>query len=346
MKAPEKRPTLADIARAGCVSRMSVSLALRNHPSLPIATRARLQEIARALGYRPNPMISALMRSLRARRMRRPSVTLAYVTAFPTRDGWRRRPMFRRAFEGAQHRADQLGYRLEEFWLSEPGMNSPRLSQILRARGICGVLIAPLPRPRGHCSLDWDQFASATIGYSLLRPSLHRAENHQARTMQLALRRLAKLGYRRPGLVLSERFDARGDYNWSAAFLARQHRLAADGLIPPLIVSEFSVPLLRKWFRRHRPDVVLSGDLAVFRSLRTLSRGQTAPVGFVHLEWSSDLEGIAGVRQNAWRVGAAAVDLVVEQLEHGAYGIPDVPKTVLIEGEWIDGPTARALTAA
>ncbi len=253
--------------------------------------------------------------------------------------------MFRRAFEGAQHRADQLGYRLEEFWLSEPGMNSQRLSQILRARGICGVLIAPLPRPRGHCSLDWDQFASATIGYSLLRPSLHRAENHQARTMQLALRRLAKLGYRRPGLALSERFDARGDYNWSAAFLARQHRLSPPDVIPPLIFPELRATQLRQWFRRYRPDVVLAGDLAVLQHLRGFSRDRAASVGFVHLEWSPDLEGVAGVRQNTWRVGAATVDLVVEQLEHGAYGIPDVPKTVLIEGEWMDGVTARPLAA-
>jgi hypothetical protein len=39
-------------------------------------------------------------------------------------------------------------------------------------------------------------------------------------------------------------------------------------------------------------------------------------------------------------VGAAAVDLVVEQLHGNSYGLPEIPKTVLIEGRWITGTTA------
>jgi hypothetical protein len=39
-------------------------------------------------------------------------------------------------------------------------------------------------------------------------------------------------------------------------------------------------------------------------------------------------------------VGAAALYLVVEQLHGNSFGIPQNPKTVLIEGRWVPGTTA------
>src|ERR1044071_9901410 len=53
--------TLQEIAEEGHVSRATVSLALRNHPSIPSETRGRIQAVANRLGYRPNPLISTLM---------------------------------------------------------------------------------------------------------------------------------------------------------------------------------------------------------------------------------------------------------------------------------------------
>jgi hypothetical protein len=50
--------------------------------------------------------------------------------------------------------------------------------------------------------------------------------------------------------------------------------------------------------------------------------------------------GCAGIDQSGERVGAAAVDLVVEQLHANEFGRPPNPKTVLIEGRWVPGKTA------
>ena len=55
---------------------------------------------------------------------------------------------------------------------------------------------------------------------------------------------------------------------------------------------------------------------------------------------TAELAGCAGIDQNNEQVGAAAVDLVVEQLHGNSYGLPEIPKTVLIEGRWITGTTA------
>ena len=54
---------LAVAERAG-FSRATVSRALRNHPGIPEATRQRVVDAAAALGYRPNPLVAALMAQL------------------------------------------------------------------------------------------------------------------------------------------------------------------------------------------------------------------------------------------------------------------------------------------
>ena len=86
----ERRVTLADIAAKAAVHVTTVSLALRNHPRLPEATRQRIQALAEELGYRPDPMLRALV-AYRGRAMdRRNTPTLAYVTNWATRWGWKK----------------------------------------------------------------------------------------------------------------------------------------------------------------------------------------------------------------------------------------------------------------
>ncbi|GGF04406.1 LacI family transcriptional regulator [Aliidongia dinghuensis] len=60
------RPTLVDIAHAAGVSKATVSLVLRNHPSIPKRTHDRIMQIARDLGYVYNRGAAA-MRSAETR---------------------------------------------------------------------------------------------------------------------------------------------------------------------------------------------------------------------------------------------------------------------------------------
>ena len=167
------------IAQAAGVSHVTVSLALRNDPRLPVETRRRVQDVARELGYRPNPLVHALMSQVRARKPMKNITTIAFLTAFPTPDAWRKvSHVYRDYFDGAVERAAELGYRVEEIWAKEPGMTGRRLSDVLETRGIRGLLVGPLPPSRGHLSLDWSRFVSATMGYSMWRPDLHRASSN------------------------------------------------------------------------------------------------------------------------------------------------------------------------
>jgi LacI family fructose operon transcriptional repressor len=80
---------LQDIADRAGVCRATVSLALRNHPSLPLVTRTRIQDLARELGYRPHPLVAALMTYKRALRSPEPTgTTIAFVLNFSSRGPW------------------------------------------------------------------------------------------------------------------------------------------------------------------------------------------------------------------------------------------------------------------
>jgi hypothetical protein len=49
--------------------------------------------------------------------------------------------------------------------------------------------------------------------------------------------------------------------------------------------------------------------------------------------------GVSGIFERTRKVGACAVDLVVEQIQQNILGVPDIPKSIHIEGEWVEGTT-------
>jgi LacI family transcriptional regulator len=342
-----RQPNMQQIADAAGVSRMAVSLALRNSPKISPRTTERIRKIAEELGYRPNPMVAALMTQLRhGREVKRPS-TIAYLTAYPTEDGWRRPGPFIAFREGARKRAEQLGYTLEDWWLKRPGLTEQRFCEILDTRNIHGLIIAPLPPGGGELDLNWSQFAAATIGYSMTAPDLHRASNHQYGTINLALEKLVAMGYRRIGLALSAETDERVKHHWSAGMLVHQQLMARADRVPPLLTRGPFGRSFAEWLSTYRPEVVVSQEWQVMRILDGLGLKVPEDIGFVHLALGDrEQQQWAGMDQNSELVGAAAVDLVDAQLRRNERGVPTVAKTVLVPGFWVPGPTVREVSTA
>jgi LacI family transcriptional regulator len=334
--------TMQKIADEAGVSRMAVSLALRNSPKISEATRERIHEIANRLGYRPNPLVSALMTQLRdVRRVPRPT-TIAYVTAYPTADGWRRPGPFVDFFEGAKARAEALGYTLEEWWARKPGLSEARFSEILFNRNIHGLLVAPLPEGGSTLAINWSRFAVATIAFSLANPAIHRASNDQYHSILTAIQQLRSRGYRRIGLAITEEQDVRVQRKWSAGYLVDQQALDPADRVPPLLASGQFSRAFSDWYRANKPDAILTQEARCPEYLSDL--GVKVPaVGVAHLALTEGDTGFAGINQNGPIVGASALDLVDAQLRRNERGLPASPKTVLIQGRWIEGPTVRAI---
>lgn len=329
------------------MSGAAVSLALRNHPSIPPDTCARVQAIAQKLGYRPDPEIAKLMAYLRQGKLRRRVSSLALLHNHDQAGPWQVNPHLSRIWRGATERAEQMGFRLEEFWLREKGMTPARMRQILMSRGIDGIVVLGGPVWQAMMDFPFDEFACAAIGYSI-RMNFHRACQHQYQEMFRVLERLDKLGYRRPGLVLSEDTDERTLHHYSTVFQWMQQRWPEERRVPLLTTVDVNAGIFGSWFDRHRPDVVIGQRPTAPEFLEWLRRlGAPVPryCGFVSLDVDLDLPfACSGIRQDYERVAAATVDLVVSQIQRNERGLKTTPKVVLIEGTWVDGVTTEART--
>lgn len=348
------RVVMADVAKRAGVHVTTVSLALRNHPSLPLATRQRLQALAEEMGYQPDPALRALIHYRGRSRSLRHTPTIAYVTNWGSELGWKNDPPHEQFFAGASARAPQLGYRLEHFWLGQPGLTHPRMSDILYNRGINGVIIAS-HRYEDEAPLvfEWPRFSAVKIDFFPHEPALHNVTNDQRAIMQLAMRRVVAAGYRRIGFVIHESWDLGVELAWSAGFLAEQRKLPRDQHIPML---QFSHRLTRKkndrlrqdehaaslkafadWMRQYRPEVVISAASLVKECFAELGLSIPRDVAFVDILLQQFDGQTAGVRQNCHRVGELAVEILAGQLQHHTYGVPPFPTVTLVEGTWFDG---------
>jgi LacI family transcriptional regulator len=338
---------MADVARVAGVHVSTVSLALRNHPSLPPETRERIQEIAGRMGYRPDPALSALMAMRKKTRSRGGPAPIAYITNWGSEFGWKEHPAHAQFHSGASARALKLGYRLEHFWLGEPGMSERRLNSILRARGIAGIISASHQQDSSMAgTFEWKDFSAVKIDYFPSEPALHLVTNDQRCISQMAMHHVIDAGYRRIGLVMPKWWDEYADRTWSAGFLARQRSLPTGDQVP---IFEYDLPVfpapaaeLGRWLERYQPEVIISYSPFVLPPLAELGLSVPRDIAFVDTFLTASNGQIAGVRQNCVRVGELAVEILVGQLLQNIKGIPEFPTATFVEGTWSDGASLPA----
>jgi LacI family fructose operon transcriptional repressor len=332
------RPTLQQIADIIGVSRVTVSLALRSHPSIPKSTREKIVACAEKIGYRPNPLISALMVDLRSRSDSRRWCSLAYVTPFPAA-AMDVLPAARRYFEGAKKRAGDLGYDLVYFHYGEGVLTDARLGKILYARNISGVLLSPGTKANYTITLPWQHNCTATLGYTLQTPMLNRSVNHQFHTITMAIKKARQYGYKKPGLLLNDEDDEKTEHLLMAGFLAHQTTLEPAARVPILYRDSISDTELKKWLFKYKPDALLVLRPSWVERIRSAGIKVPGDIALALLDRSDVHRDVAGIDQRPDLVGAAGIDLVTQDLITSNYGLPAAPKTVLTEGIWVDGAT-------
>jgi LacI family transcriptional regulator len=330
---------MKDVALAAGVSRATVSLALRNDRSIAAATRSRIYAAAEQLGYKTNPLVSALMSSIHARRLSQKHTVLAYVTTDPEVAPWRTWRMFIELQQGATKRVDELGYRLEEFPLRAPGMTPKRYVQMLKARGILGLLIAPLPHGESTIELDFNDFAVVGIDLSVAHPPIERVSNDHFQSALLAIRECQALGYNRIGFIVSRQLSERLGHRWIAACHFMQAGMPAAQRVRPLMPESTDdiLAAIPTWYAQEKPDVVIMSELNPHGHYPLPPK-----VGMVSLSLEEPSLGrVAGIFQDNRRLGAVAVEHLVARLERCEFGPDDRGRLHMVAGRWFAGVTAK-----
>lgn len=344
---PASRVSLKAIAAASGHAVATVSYALRNHEKIPEETRARIQAVAASLGYRINPRVSHLMAYVRGHHQTQYGERLAFIWMHASRAAARRDAFLTKVFEGASRRAQQAGFTLDEFYTNDPGMTDRRLEQILRTRGIVGVVLSPVTTNEATLTLDWDWsgFAPAVIGNVTWTPELHHAGHHHYLGMQTALSELAKIGARCPAAIIEPESNTRAKRAWEAAFLMH-HPCArrARGLVR--VPAQNDKRSLAAWLRQSHADalIVSAGSLLEAPGLRAACAELRMPLASLY--WDPGQPQLAGIDQCYDRIAAHAVDLVISQLNSNETGVPDLPRMMLFPGRWVAPQRALSLSRA
>ncbi len=335
-------PSLRDLAKTLGLSHTTVSEALRDNPRVKPETRQRVRAAAEAAGYHYNPLAGALMSEMRRSR----TTTFRGVIAMVDLDGPHGRAptsarYHRELSKGAIERAAELGFKAETFIVGHDGMTPQRLDTILQSRGIRGVFILPVSENPDFTKLNWANYAGIYTDYVIEHPALHNICPNHYRAMLMALQRLHKLGYKRPGLVLQEHHDVRLLHRWEAAYWSHQTYYNNEkSKVPVFLPPEIERAGFSKWFKKHNPDVVLCHRTEVMDWMRECGAKIPGTHGFCCLNTMMNPDiPCAGLNLQPRLLGARGIELVIGQLYRNEYGIPDLPSTTTVPALWIDGPT-------
>ncbi len=341
-----KTPTTREIAAACGVNPSTVSRALANHKSIPEATRNSIRTKALKMGWKRNPLAAAYMAHLRSTQAPHYQASLAYVIPYEHLDKINELPGYQQqVIEGARREALRSGYQLETIWLKEVGFDVARLARLLKNRGIPGVILhgSSLPEDFYH-RFDWNSFAAVTWGFSLQKPRLHRAAFYMLHGLRLLLQKLRELRYTRIALILSENQNELADNTLFVSFYyAEKHHSSTEWLksyrLPGLedMEPEQSAKL-KAWILENRPEVII-GEYSAWKILKEMQLRIPEDIAFVSPHWSPGYPEVGGIDHCAEVIGSNAMDMLTAQLLRNERGIPAIPKLMLNEGIWMDGPS-------
>lgn len=332
--------SLRSLARACGVGLATASRALAGHPAIRSETRERVLRKARQLGYERNPLVGALMTHVRRERTAGFLGNLAAVHV-ATAEQPRLVPVQQRIFRGAVERARELGFQLSVLQFGVDVRSGAELGRVLQARGVQGVIFL-FPRPVAPLAdFPWDCFALVEIDFGA-SPIVHHTvvlDHHQ--TLADAVLRLRTLGYRRVGFFIEHHRDARIFHRWTAAFRSCQLSAGGIGDAPPLVADTIEERTFLAWHRAHRPDVVIGHVDRAIGWLRRTGVGVPAGTGYPNLNWNERTRPCAGLDLRPELQGVVAVETLVSLVLRNERGLPAVPRTVMISGRWVEGPTLR-----
>lgn len=343
--------TISMIAEKAGVSKSTATLALKNSPKVIEEKRLKIQKIARELGYKPNPFVSAQMAHIRQKKKQKMVTTIGFVSTWINNDEHKRLrwSIIGRYCAGAKMRAEELGFLFELFEFDQDETSDARIQQILESRNIDGIVLAPLRTSTARLNLNWSSHSLSAIGYYDAYDKIHRVFYDNYRCMQLVMTRLVDYGYQRIGFITNEETEIRAGHYWSGAYLDFQFRMIPeDQRVPLLGMAKLEAELNKRdfdqihdWYLERKPDAIIS---FLDRTLHYFkSKGYKAPedFGYVALTWTKEMGDCSGYNQCLEEVGAAAVDVVVDGLHRNERGIPRNHSTTLLDGQFIEGKTLR-----
>lgn len=343
-----RRVSLRDIGQRLGVSHTTVSLALKDDLRITTSVRQLVKATAEEMGYRPDPMLSALATYRRNRSGLPMSAGIAWINAWQDADALRRYREFDCYWRGAERAAEKFGYRLEEF-RAGADCSPARLHQILHTRGIRGILLPPHSDPPSWKNFPWEHYSVVRYGRSMPHPPFHVITADQVLNTMLAFRKIRERGYERIGFVDCREATVKPGHLFLAGFLSARTALDQTMRVPVLNLSltrnSGRAAQLAAWVKKHRVEAILTS----FNELPAiLAKAGLRVPDDVALAGTTVLDTpiSAGIDQHPEEIGRVGFLLLHSLINDRDTGIPTIYRQSLIEGSWVDGDSLPHRTHA
>lgn len=326
------RVTTEDVAKRAGVHKSTVARALRDDPRIRKETRERCREVAREMGYRPDPALSIIAANRWQTRARPSGATMAYL------DFQNEKQPRRPECGSLRECANEMGYGFEEFRYREYG-SLKALTQMLRARGIQGLILGPMHTPIRCEGAGWEEFCLVNCIPGHYSPSAHGILEDEFAAVSLCVAKVREAGYGRVGIaVLRHDFVNEDDRVRFAAASLCNSEAPARLRVPPYAGGFEDYEGLRAWYRKYRPEAVVGFNRMVQIWLQTAGWESPRDHAFAALR-GTPMDSYAGNWLDYRSLANATLEMLDSMLRHGYRGLPERPRRVFIEPVWQDGPT-------
>jgi LacI family transcriptional regulator len=326
-------PTLQDIADRMGLAKSTVSLALRNKGTLSEKTRVRIKQTAEDMGYRPDPLLAALVN----RRNKAPANQLP--VAFLSNDDTMLHHSY---FEACGVRAEEWGYRMEHR-VVESEKDMPRTLRELWHRGTPGLILHHIPPG------EWLE-SELLRDFAVVQCRLHRqplpfttVRSDLVRKTHATVEHMLTEGHRRIGnavmLTTSDR-SHQEDQDRMGGVLSAQSRFGNDAFFAEPLWIDLTQKneahwrkTARNWVTSEKLDAVICTTDGLADLLFYGWKKQPAIFSTL-LDSGRKHQRYPGMADNTALIGEKCLELIDQFVRTRRFGIPVHPYDVVIPSTW------------
>ena len=298
------------------------------------------------MGYQPNSAAVAMSQFKQDSLTPPIQASLAWINAWAKPEQLRQVPEFDRCWTGAKQTAGQFGYRLEEFVVNE-ALSMPRLTSILRARGVSGIIIPPHQEfdAAAWSAFPWEDFSVVRIGRSMTAVAAHTVACDPTANLDLAFQKSRERGYQRIGFISTSGMT----YSATGAYMQANANLAPANRVRPLLLKtalDFEDQAkVDAWLEREKPDAILSDQAKIMPILVKAGIRVPEELGLVALSFDNCCAN-ACIDQRGTEIGRTAILELLALIRSHEQGIPPIAKEILIRSIWTQGDCLPCLECA
>jgi LacI family transcriptional regulator len=304
------RPTIRDVAQSAGVSFKTVSRVMNKEAYVSDATRTKVQNAIKELGYHPNPAAQGLRRAT--------SRSIALVVEDITE------PVAGQFALAIDHAVAGRSLLIVASMLGEPTREREVLESLV-ARQVDGIILGPTPHPKGYLAHRLGRTAMVCVDRPAQGFTTDVVLSDNAAGMRQAVDHLLSRGHHRIAYL----GDAPEVFTQAERLAGYRASLAAAGIDEdPALVYEHTPDVERtrahlRWLSQipEPPTAFVSGN-----SLTTLTLihagfdvGSDAFIGFDDFPLADVLAGgVSVVAQDTAAIGAEAADVLLRRIDHDA----------------------------